>query len=499
MAEAGGMLRYSIPEYRLPKAVIRSQVHAFEKMGIKFEFGVRVGETPNTLQELRVRHQAVFLATGLWNGRRLGLENNALLDSGLEFLINVQTGVKKPIGKNVLVIGGGSVAVDVALTAKRLGAKQVTMSCLETRATMPAIAEDVVQAQEEGIQILPSWGPQRVVEQDGKLVGMELVRCTSVFDQEGRFAPVFDPQQKTMVEVDQVLVAIGQSADLSYAAPLHAERGMLVVDKATFTTNMEGVYAGGDVTGGSATVVHGMASGKKAAAAMDAYLRAVAPSKNPTANGKQPLVINPAALVKSSRAIASELPVSQRSLLVEDKNSLALEAVKNESTRCTNCGCVAVNASDVATALIALDAQVITTRRTLPAEELFAATVNHTTVLSADELIQEIRIPTPLPGSRQVYLKFRIRKAIDFPIVSVAFCATLRDGRYHDARVVMGAVAPTPMRAREVERLLEGQAPHKKLAIEAGNLAVDNVQPLARNKAKVEILKALVSKAIQMD
>ena len=175
----------------------------------------------------------MFLATGLWNGKTLRLEQGELLDSGLEFLIDVQTRrARSRVGERVLVIGGGSVAVDVAITARRSGARQVTMACLESLETMPAIPEDIEQAHEEGITILPSWGPQRVVERDGKLAGMEFVRCTSVFDKDGRFAPAFDPAVTTVVEADQVLVAIGQAADLSYAGPaLRTERGMIVIDK----------------------------------------------------------------------------------------------------------------------------------------------------------------------------------------------------------------------------------------------------------------------------
>ncbi len=222
MPEAGGMLTYSIPAYRLPKDVMAAQVHALEGMGIRFELGAAAR------QRRRCRWttsgsaiESVFLATGLWNGKTLRLEKGELLDSGLKFLIDVQVGgsAQPSVGERVLVIGGGSVAVDVALTARRLGATEVTMACLESLETMPAIPEDVEQALEEGITILPSWGPQRVVEQDGKLTGMELVRCTSVFDKDGRFAPTFDPAVKTMVEADQILVAIGQAADLSYAEP----------------------------------------------------------------------------------------------------------------------------------------------------------------------------------------------------------------------------------------------------------------------------------------
>ena len=114
-----------------------------------------------------------------------------------------------------------------------------------------------------------------------------------------------------------------------------------------------------------------------------------------------------------------------------------------------------------------------------------------------NELIEEIWIPAPQPGSRQSFLKFRTRNSIDFPIVSVAFRAAMQDGRYHDARVVLGAVAPVPLRATAVEQLLENQAPSETLAHEAAELAVANGQPLARNKAKVEIVKALVYKAVK--
>ena len=206
MPEAGGMLRYSIPEYRLPKSLLRTQVKALEHMGIKFVYNAHIGDTGLTIADLRSRHQSVFLATGLWIGRKLRIEGSELLDSGLEFLINVQTNKNKPVGKKVLVIGGGSVAVDVALTARRLGASQVTMACLETLETMPAVEEDLIQAKEDGIQIFPSWGPKRVLQQAGKLTGLELVRCTSVFDKAGRFAPVFNEEETTQVEVDQILV-----------------------------------------------------------------------------------------------------------------------------------------------------------------------------------------------------------------------------------------------------------------------------------------------------
>ena len=497
MPQAGGMLTYSIPAYRMPKDVMAAQVRALEGMGIRFELGAALGSDGASLRDLRERYEALFLATGLWNGKSLRLEKAELLDSGLKFLIGVQVGggVPQRVGERVLVIGGGSVAVDVALTARRLGATEVSMACLESLETMPAIPEDIEQAREEGITILPSWGPHRVLERDGKLTGMELVRCTAVFDKSGRFAPAFDSAVTTMVAADQILVAIGQAANLSYAEPwLNAERGLLVADKVTGATPLPGVFAGGDVTGSSATMVQAMASGQRAAASIAAYFANAQPE--PARPSHVPLNINSAALPASQRVHAPRLPVDQRTLLAEDAGALPLDLMEHEATRCANCGCVAVSASDLAPALIALRAIVKTTRRRLPAASLFTAAENGTTVLEPDELIEEIEIPAPPPGSRQAYHKFRIRNAIDFPIVGVAFCAEMREGRFHDARVVLGAVAPVPLAAREVEAHLEGQAPSEALAQTAASLAVAAAQPLARNQLKVQVVKSLVRKAI---
>jgi len=499
MPEAGGMLMYSIPAYRLPKSVVAAQVRALEGMGIRFALGAAVGAAMGgdgrSLQDLQEHHDSVFLATGLWSGRSLRMERGELLDNGLEFLINVQRGATPRVGARVLVIGGGSVAADVAITARRLGARQVTMACLECEEEMPAVPEDVEQVLEEGLRIMNSWGPHRILEQDGRLVGMEMVRCTSVFDEAGRFAPAFDGEVKTVIEVDQVFVAIGQAADLSYAGlGMKTERGFIVTEARTAATSLEGVFAGGDVTGGSLTVVHAMADGRSAAASIDAYLAGAQPEPAPVSRAR--LAVNPDALLVSDRAETPRRAVPQRTLWDEDGATLGQEVMAGEAVRCANCGCVAVNASDIAPALIALDARVKTTRRTLAAEDLFTAAESRTTVLAPDELIEEIEIPAPPPGSRQHYLKFRTRNAIDFPIVSLAFCAGVRDGRFHGAKVVLGAVAPVPFRVAEVEALVEGREPGEALAAEAGTLAVRNAQPLVRNKLKVEVVKALLRKAI---
>ncbi len=494
MPEAGGMLTYSIPTYRLPKTVVREQVRVLERMGIRFQLGVRIGDDGYSSSDLQQRHDSLILALGLWKSRTLQVEDAALLNPGLEFLIAVQRGQRPAVGRRVLVIGGGSVAVDVAITALRLGAGAVTMAFLESRGTMPALPEDVEQALSEGVQMLPSYGPMRVLQQDGRLTGIELMRCTSVFDEEGRFAPCFDSDDRTIVEADQILYAIGQAAELS-GIEGHGltQRGLIAAHRQTQATALPGVYAAGDITRGPATVVNAIAEGRRAAETINTAL--AGPSAERKAAQTPHLLLNTDAFVQRERNEGLELPVNQRTLLDEDRATLLWSGVAQEARRCANCGCVAVNASDLAPALIALDAIIKTTRRTVAAEAFFAATTKKTTVLASDELVEEVRIPTPGPGVRQGYLKFRLRNAIDFPIVSLAYRWEMQAGRFHNPRLVLGAVGPLPVRATKAEALLEGRAPGDDLAHEASSLVVDAVQPLAHNRYKVAVLEGLIRKA----
>ncbi|MBI5529586.1 MAG: FAD binding domain-containing protein [Deltaproteobacteria bacterium] len=499
MPEAGGMLRYCIPAYRLPKEVVRRQVQAFARMGIKFERGVEIGGKKATLAGLRKGFDFVFLATGAWRQKTLGIEHEELMRPGLDFLVDVSRGRREAPGQKVLVIGGGSVAVDVALSARRLGAREVTMACLETRDAMPALPEELEMAIEEKVEILPSWGPHRVLCRDGSLTGIELVRCTSVFDREGRFRPVFDPSVKKTVNADCVLLAIGQGADLAYAGRSLAVRGgVIAADKDTQATNLPDVFAGGEAVTGASTVIAAIAAGRRAALAIDAALRggrAAAATAAPGA-AETRVDVNVEALVETKAIQATVRAPLARAIDAEDVSGVDLRAVEAESRRCLNCGCVAVNASDLAPALLALDATIKTTRRTIAAGDFFGAGLMTTTALAPDEIVTEIRIPVPPPGNVQGYQKFRIRNSIDFPIVGVATVFTLKGTTIKDARVVLGAVAPVPLRAREVERFLAGKTLCEETAEAAGTIAVRGVQPLGGNKFKIQIVKALLKKAI---
>jgi NADPH-dependent glutamate synthase beta subunit-like oxidoreductase len=180
----------------------------------------------------------------------------------------------------VVVIGGGNVAVDVALSALRLGAGKVSLACLEMREEMPANPWEIEQAQDEGVEMLYAWGPSRVLGGDGKVAGLELVRCTSVFDSQGNFCPYFDETRMT-IAADQVILAVGQASETAFCRDfcfledrreLPVRKGLIAIDPETQETEMRGVFAGGDAANGPATVVQAIAAGRRAAVSIDRYL-----------------------------------------------------------------------------------------------------------------------------------------------------------------------------------------------------------------------------------
>jgi NADPH-dependent glutamate synthase beta subunit-like oxidoreductase/CO/xanthine dehydrogenase FAD-binding subunit len=518
MPEVGGMLRYSIPPYRLPPEVLRSLVASFEKAGIVFELGVEIGPGPRSLEALRREHDALFLATGAWGQRNLDIEGSELLESGIEFLksssdLGSHSSREEMAGKEVLVVGGGNVAVDVAITARRLGAKRVTMICLESRDEMPAFPEEIEEALREGVGLLPSWGPKSAILRGGALAGMEFVACTSVFDAQGRFAPSFDAERTMRLDADRVILAIGQAAELGYLGGLvSSERGRIRADAETQATGADGIFAGGDAVTGPASVIQAIAAGRRAAEAISATFGGAtaggdagqssvgvdAPSLDGGSETRSGALhaVRAASLEHIPRTEAPELPVEERRFELEDVATIGEAEAAEEAGRCLDCSCVAVNASDVAPALLALGASVHTTRRRLDAEDFFAVRRSSSTRLLPGELVTEIRIPPQRKDCRFSFQKFRIRKSIDFPIVSVASAISLEGGRIVEARLAFGAVAPLPLRAREVERFLVGRVPDEATAEEAGLLAIRGAVALEQNGYKLQILKALVRKAV---
>jgi NADPH-dependent glutamate synthase beta subunit-like oxidoreductase/CO/xanthine dehydrogenase FAD-binding subunit len=495
MSEAGGMLTHSIPAYRLPRVVVRKQIEALQHMGVEFVLGAAIEK--DSFIGLNRDFDSTLLATGAWRDKSIGIEGSEYLKSGLEFLIGLET-ARQPPGEQVLVIGGGGVAIDVAISAHRLGAKRVTMACLESRETMPAAPEEIAQALEEGVGLLTSWGPQRVLTSRGKVSGMELVRCTSVFDVEGRFNPSFDMDTTLTIDADCVLLAIGQVPNLRFADGLLQTDGTRIVVTEPGATSLPGVFAGGDVVTGPASVIEAIAAGRRAATAIDRYLG------GPTAVDGNAHKVEPSSLIKIRADALSAIPrvqmvsvsPSARDIETEDVDGLDLAYIEEEANRCLNCACVAVNVSDLAPALVALDAKIRTTKRVIDAGKFFAVRMASTTVLDSDELVTELEIPLPTEASIQRYRKFRIRRSIDFAIISVASVLSLRDDKIRKAAVVLGAVAPIPLRAADVERFLVGREPDTETAEAAGAIAARTACPLPKNAFKAQIVRAMLREAV---
>lgn len=273
---AGGMMRYGIPEYRLPREILDKEINEILDLGIELKPGQVLGKNITLDQLTKDGYDAVFLGVGAQDSRRIPLEGSNVPDVllGIEFLRRVAEGEDIKLKDNVVVIGGGNVAVDAAMTALRCGASDVKMACLECLDEIPANPWELEEAKSEGVEIMPSWGPDRVITEDGKVTRIDLVECSCVFDEQGQFCPEFSETKKYIL-VDQVILAVGQAADLSFlkdGSPIKVDRGLIVVNEDSFETDMKGIYAGGDITKASGGIIHAIAAGRQAAASIDKNL-----------------------------------------------------------------------------------------------------------------------------------------------------------------------------------------------------------------------------------
>lgn len=271
----GGMMRYGIPEYRLPRDVLDREIREIENAGVEIKTNSKV-ESLETLMTGEQGYDAVLVAVGTHKGQKLPIPG-ADLDGvliGLDFLKEVNQGKEVKVGKRVLVLGGGNVAIDCARVSLRLGAEEARIACLESREALPASEEEIRQGEEEGIQIHPSRTFTRIVAEDGRLTGVE---CKGVeafeFDEEGRLEVEAVEGSEELIEADTVIFAVGQAPDLPDGFELETnERALIEVDPYTYDTSEEGVFAAGDAVTGTGSVIGAIASGRKTAMAVDRYL-----------------------------------------------------------------------------------------------------------------------------------------------------------------------------------------------------------------------------------
>jgi formate dehydrogenase (NADP+) beta subunit len=272
----GGQLRSGIPGFRLPKELLQQEIDAILALGVELKLNSPIG-SEITLAGLRGRgFQSIFITIGLQDPMALDLPGKDLrgVYSGIDY---VRDHARIHTGRSCLVIGGGGVAIDCAQHAIRQGAEQVMIACLESWESMPASLADKEDAQEEGIEFLPSLGPQRVIGEEGRAAGVEFLAVDSIFDSEGRFRPSYLPGSNRIVKADTVILAVGQSSTLpklSGMDGLEMTANGLIVAKEDMSTNIPGVFAGGDVRWRFArNATDGIADGQKAARAIHGFLR----------------------------------------------------------------------------------------------------------------------------------------------------------------------------------------------------------------------------------
>lgn len=274
----GGMLTLGIPAFRLEKGVVHAEIDIMKELGVTFRTGIEVGEDV-TLADLRQQgFEAFYLAIGAQGGRRLGLpgEETEGVQTGVDFLRNINLGSGTRLHGKVLVIGGGNVAVDVARAATRVGAGKVDMFCLESRAEMPALEEEIEEALAEDISIMNSWGPKAIISENGKVKGIEFKKCVSVFDAEGKFSPVYEEGETIFVEADHVIISVGQT--IEWGSITEGSKMELNVNKTikaddfTFQTHEPDVFAGGDAVSGPKFAIDAIAQGKQGAISIHRYV-----------------------------------------------------------------------------------------------------------------------------------------------------------------------------------------------------------------------------------
>jgi len=274
----GGMMAVGIPEYRLPRELIQAEINVIEEMGVCIKTGVTFGRDI-TLESLKTDgFAALFLAIGLHGGSPLGVDNEEIegVLQGVDFLHDCAMGKDISIGEDVIVVGGGNVAIDVALTAKRKGAKNVILVCLERREEMPAWEYEIEEALEGDIEIINGYGPKAFfIDKSSRVSGIEFKTCSAVFDDDGRFNPSYEEKECRPIFGDTVIISIGQSADLAFIKEQGitiTPAGGLEADPATLQTPIDWVFAGGDAVYGPKSVVEAVACGKEAAESIDRFI-----------------------------------------------------------------------------------------------------------------------------------------------------------------------------------------------------------------------------------
>ncbi len=385
-ATAGGALRVGIPLYRLSHDLLSMEIEQIEAMGVDLRMNTPIGQDI-TFANLQRDFDAVFIATGLGQGRSLripGADMDGVLIA-VDFLLNVNMGYKVDLGERVIIIGGGNVAVDaarmalrhhqadgaplteqdeqmaadgyiapeedeslhvavdVARTALRLGVADIKMLALESWAELPASQIEIEETLEEGIEIHPSFGPNKILGKDGQVNGLETLSVASVFDKDGRFNPKFVPDSEKVWDCDTIILAIGQAAELEFLGQEHdveiSPRGLIVADPESGATSATGIYAGGDVVYGPRILIEAVRDGQRAARAIDSQIQ----SKDLNIKKESTWTVRenhrmPDGYIDRSRSHVPTLPLERRIGIAEVETGYDEAEAIAQAERCLNCG-----------------------------------------------------------------------------------------------------------------------------------------------------------------
>lgn len=337
----GGLMRWAIPEFRLPQEILEKDLRFLSQMGVSFTGNSTLGKELE-LSKLEKNYDAILLALGAQRMSRLKIpgEDGEGIMPVLEFLKKVRQKEKLSLGKRVIIIGGGNAAVDAAQTAWRLGAQKVILICLESRLEMPAFPWSVNEALEEGVEILNGWGPWRFRLHGNKVRGVSLQKCVRVFDSQGCFSPIYDERTTMDLGADTVILAIGQKIDFDLIPPDLREGEGIIFNSLTYQTKNRKVFVAGDFTFGPRTIVEAMSQGKEAALSIKRFLLGDDLEYGRLNQTIYELEFAPdfSRAKPRVRVPSPKIPLNLRRGFQEINKTYSREEAVAEAERCLNCG-----------------------------------------------------------------------------------------------------------------------------------------------------------------
>lgn len=352
--EPGGMLRYGIPSYKLEKDLLAAEIDVIRELGVEIRCGVEIGKDI-TIEELREQgYKGFYVAIGCQRGRKPGItgENAKGTYAAVDFLREAGAKESFALEGDVVVVGGGNVAIDAARISSRCVDAKISMFCLEQRENMPASKEEIAEALEEGIELNCGWGPKEVLEEDGKVAGVVFKKCIRVLDEQGRFSPEYDEEQTVTIPCKHVIFSVGQAIEwgnmLDNLDLKRRPNGGALADKLTYQTSEPDIFVGGDVYTGPRFAIDAIAAGREGAISLHRYVH-----ENCTltiGRNRRDFVeldknnISVDSYDTSKRQIPAKADEKAQAATFRDlSHSLTEEQVKAETSRCLSCGASVVD------------------------------------------------------------------------------------------------------------------------------------------------------------